>query len=172
MGTRRTSEEALKPDALGRREFIAWAGKRGIGLGLATVSLPTFLAACARDQEGAQTVATSPTSDEPRAIVGDVLDFELTSDDWEGAFGSVTFRLHKGAVDGKDVYYIRTDVSDEQYAQTEELVWVPKLAGMITAKTVGDAYFVSGGSSDQATVLSSEPGRDDFTPAWRVHDVS
>jgi hypothetical protein len=175
MKMRRKTTKPPAPDAVGRREFFMWAGKRGIGLSVAAVSLPSFLAACARDQEGAQTVATppaTPASDEPRAIVGDVIDFELTSDEWEGAFGFVTMRLHKGVVDGKDVFFIRTDASDEQYAKTEELVWVPKLAGLVTAKAVGDAYFVTGGTGDQATVLSSEPGRVDYTPAWRVHNVS
>lgn len=156
---------------LPRREFFAWAGKRGVGLGLAAASMPAFLAACARDQDEAQTVATPPATgggDGIRSIVGDVLDFELTSDDWEGAFGFVTFRLHKGVVDGNDVYYIRTDTSDEAFARSEELVWVPKLAGLNPAKATGTWYSISGGVDGQATVLSSEPGRDDYTPAWRV----
>ena len=159
---------------VGRREFLFWAGKRGVGVGLAAASLPAFLAACASDQEGAQTVATATpgSSDEPRAIVGDVIDFELTSDEWEGDFGFVTMRLHKGVVDGEDVYYIRTDASDEQYATDEELVWVPKLAGLVSAAAVGDAYFFTGGANGQGTVFSSEPGRDDYTPAWRVHNVT
>ncbi len=175
MKTRRRSPEPSSPDAVGRREFFHWAGKRGLGLSVAAMSLPTFLAACARDQDDAQTVATPPPGadvDEPRAIVGDVIDFELSSDEWEGAFGFVTMRLHKGVVDGKDVFYIRTDASDEAYAKQEELVWVPKLAGLVAAKALGDAYVVTGGADDQATVLSSEPGRADYTPAWRVNNVS
>ncbi len=161
-------------ERLGRREFFAWAGKRGAGVGLAAASMPAFLAACARDQDEAQTVATPPgsTEEDIRAIVGDVMEFELTSDDWEGAFGFVTFRLHKGVVGGNDVYYIRTDASDESFARDEELVWVPKIAGLNPAKATGDWYAISGGVDGQATVLSSEPGRDDYTPAWRIHRAS
>ncbi len=35
-----------------------------------------------------------------------------------------------------------------------------------------DAFLVTGGTDDQAIVLSSEPGRPDFTPAWRIHRVT
>lgn len=160
-----------QPQRLPRRAFFAWAGKSGVGLGLAAVSMPAFLAACARDQDDAQTVATPPAGqgEEIRAIVGDVVDFELTSDDWEGAFGFVTFRLHKAAVEGKDVYFIRTDTSDEAFARSEELVWVPKIAGLAAAGATGAWYSITGGVDGQATVLSSEPGKDDYTPAWRVN---
>lgn len=158
-----------RPDDLGRREFFAWAGKRGIGLGLAAASMPAFLAACARDEDPA-VGGPSPAAgeEEARAIVGDVLDFALTSQEWEGPFGFVTFRLHKAMVDGKDVYYIRTDASDEDFARTEELVWVPKMAGLNPANATATWYSISGGVDGQATILSSEPGRDDFTPAFRI----
>lgn len=157
---------------LARREFFTWAGKRGIGLGLAVTSMPAFLAACTRAAEDDPTLAgPSPTAsdDEIRAIVGDVLAFELTSEDWEGDFGFVTFRLHRGMAGGNDVYYIRTDTSDEAFARSEELVWAPKLAGLNPAEATGAWYEITGGVSEQAIVLSSEPGRDDYTPAWRVN---
>ncbi len=158
-------------ERLDRREFFAWAGKRGVGVGLAAVSMPAFLAACASGQDDAQTVATPPSTgneDDIRAIVGDVMEFELTSNEWEGAFGFVTFRLRKGVFDGNDMYYIRTDASDEDFARTEKLVWVPKMAGLNPAKATAAAYIISGGVDEQATVLSSEPGRDDYTPAWQI----
>lgn len=169
----RPPKDRERADAIARRDFILWAGKRGIGLGVAAMSLPAFLAACARDQDDAQTVAASPGAggDEGRAIVGDVVDFALTSDEWEGAFGFVTMRLHAGVVEGEDVFYIRTDASDKSYAETERLVWVPKIAGLAAAKATGDAYFIEGGVDDQPAVLSSEPGRDNYTPAWRVHNA-
>ena len=31
---------------------------------------------------------------------------------------------------------------------------------------------VTGGPDDQGVVLSSEPGRDDYTPAWTLHRVA
>ncbi|MEX0874625.1 MAG: hypothetical protein WD646_08550 [Actinomycetota bacterium] len=156
---------------LARREFFAWAGKRGAVLGLAATSMPAFLAACTRASDDEPALATSPTpgGDEIRAIVGDVIDFELTSDEWQGAFGFVTFRLHQAVVGGKDVYYIRTDTSDQEFAGAEELVWVPKLGGLLPAEATGAWYSITGGVDGQATVLSSEPGRDDYTPAWRIN---
>jgi hypothetical protein len=155
-----------QPRRLGRREFFAVAGRRGLQVGLAGMSLPALLAACSGDTGGALASPTATGTTEGK-IVGDVLDYALTGD-WEGAFGSVTFRLHRGVFNGKDVYFIRTDASDEGFAETEELVWVPKLAVLGTSGPAADAYLISGGVAGQATVLSTEPGRDDFTPAWRI----
>lgn len=152
-------------DTLDRRAFFALAGRRGLQLGLAGLSLPALLAACGRDD------GTGTTTQGVRQgkIVDDVLDYTLRSDDWKGAFGSVTFRLQRGVFDGKDVYFIRTDTSDQAFAKTEGLVWVPRIAGLATDGPAADAYLVSGGVPEQATVLSTEPGRPDFTPAWRIH---
>ncbi|MGH9004376.1 MAG: DUF7482 domain-containing protein, partial [Acidimicrobiia bacterium] len=84
----------------------------------------------------------------------------------------VTLRLHKGAFDGTDVYYIRTDASDQGFATAEKLIYVPKLKPLTAAGLSGRAYLVEGGAAGQATVLSTEPGRDDYTPAWTVHKVT
>lgn len=161
------------PSRFGRREFFVLAGRRGLQIGLAGVSLPALLAACSSDNGGALTGPTpTGTADLTEGkIVGDVLDYSLTGD-WEGAFGSVTFRLHKGVFNGSDVFFIRTDASDEAFAMTESLVWVPKLTVLAAQGPAADAYLISGGTSDQATVLSTQPGRKDYTPAWRVHRAS
>lgn len=37
-------------------------------------------------------------------------------------------RIRPGAYAGNDVYFVRTDASDESFASSEELVYVPKLA--------------------------------------------
>jgi hypothetical protein len=100
-------------------------------------------------------------------IVGDVLEHALRSDEWEGPFGFVTFRLHHGVFEGEDLYFIRTDTSDQAFAQMEGLVWAPKIAGLAAGGLAGDAYLVEG-TPDQPVVLSSAPGRPDFTPAWRI----
>lgn len=118
------------------------------------------------------TTTAAEAAEQARAIVGDVIEFELSSDDWEGDFGFVTMRVHKGAVDGSDVYFVRTDASDNDFATAEELVFVPNLAGLTGAGLSGAAYVVEGGVADQPTVFSSEPGRDDYTPAWTLHRVS
>jgi len=140
-------------------------------------STPAILAACGGDDDpalsGPATSQSSPgqANDEARAVIGEVVDFALTSRDWEGDFGSVTLRLHKGAVDGRDVYFVRTDASDRAYADRERLVWVPKIGGLAAPGLSGAAYLVESGAQGQATVLSSEPGRPDYTPAWTIHRV-
>jgi hypothetical protein len=88
-----------------------------------------------------------------------------TSDEWEGDFGFVTLRLRKGAVDGNDVYFIRTDASDVEFAREQGLVYVPKLKVLAQNGLAGTAVLFD--DDEQPVVLSSEPGRKD-TPAWRV----
>ncbi len=158
---------------VGRREFLAWASQRGLLLGVAGVSLPALLAACGGDEPaqggGPGTPDTRAAPRQGKPIVGDVLDHALGSEEWSGAFGFVTFRLHRGAVDGEDVWFIRTDASDKAYADQERLVWAPKLVTLLGGGLAGDAYLVSGGAEDQPVVLSSQPGRADYTPAWRLH---
>ena len=84
------------------------------------MSLPALLAACGDDNggtvaapgSGGTSTSAAQAAEEARAVVGDVIDFSLTPDGWEGAFGFVTMKLHKGAFDGKDLYFVRTDASD------------------------------------------------------------
>lgn len=158
-----------------RRAFFALAGRRGVGLGLAATSLPAILAACGDDGDGAGAAgspAAAPQATEGTAIVGDVLDYALTSSDWQGEFGWVRLRLHPAVVDGEEAWYVRTDASEQSYARREGLVFVPRIAGLAAAGFVGDAFMFTNGAGDQPTVLSSEPGRDDYTPAWRISEVT
>jgi hypothetical protein len=158
------------PSPIDRREFFAWAWRGTIGVG-ALGALPALLAACGRDEA---VVAPQPesVSAQGKVIVGDVLDHALTSGEWDGAFGFVTFRVHRAVFEGADAYLIRTDTSDQAFAEQEGLVYAPKLAGLAAAGLAGDAFLVSGGPEDQGVVLSSEPGRPDFTPAWRISRVT
>jgi hypothetical protein len=173
------------PVGLGRRQFLGWTGSRGLALGVGAVGLPALLAACGGDDDdgagsGAATTAPSgaavseaQAAEEARAIVGDVVDFGLTSDDWPGAFGFVTFQVRRGAVGGNDVYFVRTDTSDEDFAETEELVFVPKLASLTTGDGLtGAMYRFEDAGDDQPVVLSAEPGSDGYTPAWTLHRVT
>ncbi len=57
----------------------------------------------------------------------DVIDYQLSSDEWAGMYGAVTFRLHEGRFNGEPVYYIRTDASDSTFAEEVGLVYVPLL---------------------------------------------
>ena len=82
----------------------------------------------------------------------------------EGDFGFVTMRLHAGRVDGSDVYFIRTDASEETFAHAEGLVFVPKITELATPKLSG-AVYLEPDASDRPAIFSSEPERDDYTPA-------
>jgi hypothetical protein len=164
-------ERRLEPVRLDRREFFGWSWRGALRLG-ALGAVPSLLAACARDQPAVTAPAGEggPDAAQGEVIVGDVTEHALQSDEWEGAFGFVTFRLHHGVFDGQDVYFIRTDTSDQAFAQEEGLVWAPKIAGLAGGLS-GDAYLVDG-APDQPVVLSAAPGRSDFTPAWRINRLS
>ncbi|CAN5423521.1 hypothetical protein BH24ACT7_BH24ACT7_22610 [soil metagenome] len=166
---------------MGRRQFLGFVGSRSVALGMTGLALPTLLAACSDDDDGGvvgaggdgtTTTSEAQAAEEARAIVGDVVDFALTSDEWSGAFGFVTMRLRRGAFDGNDVYFVRTDASDQSFAQAEELVYVPKLASLTGDGLSAAAYVVEDASDDQPTVFATEPGRDDYTPAWSLHRVT
>jgi hypothetical protein len=148
---------------VGRRAFCA----RGIGLALATSSLPALLAACGDDDQSASSGDQRRRAGRP--VVGDVLDFSLRSGEWAGAFGFVKLRLHRAVYEGAPVYFIQTDASDEEFARERRLVHAPKIAPLAQAGLTGDLYLPEG---DQSAVVSAEPGRRDYTPAWRVHRVS
>jgi hypothetical protein len=161
-------ERPLDPSRLDRREFFRWTGRGAIRIGVLGAA-PSLLAACGRDEPAVTAPAgggaTAPT--QGQVIVGDVLDHALRSGEWDGPFGFVTFRLHHGLFKGQDVFFIRTDTSDQTFAQAEGLVWAPKIAALSAEGLTGDAYLLEG-AQDQPPVLSSAPGRPDFTPAWRI----
>lgn len=139
-------------------------------------------AACGDDDEDdragtpASDAATraAAASEKGRALVGDVLDHDLRSDRWRGEFGFVTFKLHAGVVDGQPAYFIRTDASDQRFADTEKLVYVPKMEEAVKAggRGLSNIYLVSNGVPDQPAVLSSAPHKPDYSPAFRVHRVT
>ncbi|MDQ3963326.1 MAG: hypothetical protein M3277_05350 [Actinomycetota bacterium] len=168
-------QRAVKTNVVDRRQFLIQGTKKGVGFSLLGLAAPSLLAACAADTatetaSGASPGAPSPAGDgDATALVGDVLDFALTSPEWEGPFGFVVFRLHRAVVDGKDAFFIRTDASDQEFASQESLVWAPKIGGLARQGLSGEAYFFDDG--DQPVVLSSEPGRPDYTPAWRANRV-
>lgn len=111
---------------------------------------------------------------EVQVLVGDVLEYDLDANGrWDGPFGSVTFQMHKGHVDGTDVMFIRTDASDRDFAEQEGLVFVPLMANALQAEgSYANLYLFINGADGQGTVLTSVPGHDEYTPAFRVHHVS
>jgi hypothetical protein len=48
-------------------------------------------------------------------------------------------RLRHALVDGADVTFIRIDASDQAFAETEQLVFVPRMAGLAD-ELAGTAY--------------------------------
>jgi hypothetical protein len=151
-----------------RRQLI---GRGAVALA-AGGGLPAFLAACGDDEDGgsgAGAARTATTEGEP--IVGDVRDFALSSDEWEGAFGFVSMRLHRGLADGRECWFIRTDASDEEFARREGLVFAPKLQALAVSRDTNDIYLVEGGVEGQAALISVAPGDRGYTPAWRVNRV-
>lgn len=161
-----------------RRQFLSWASSRGVALGVGGAAL---LAACGDDDDaanpssgggGTTTTTLAEANEQAEAVVGDVVDFALTSDDWAGDFGFVTMAIHPGTFDGNDVWFVRTDTSDADYAASEQLVHVPKLGPLSGDGLSGNAYIVEDAGDDQPIVFSSEPGRNDYTPAWTLHRVT
>ena len=106
-------------------------------------------------------------------LVKDVVDYSLTSGEWEGAFGFVTFNLHEAFFNGDMAYHIRTDASDPDFAKEQGLLHVPLLNAIIPNEDLSAPYYVfESGVDEQRPVLSTIPAMDDFTPALRVHQVS
>lgn len=155
---------------LTRRTFLqATAGAAG------AAALAPILPRAVRAQDAAALQVTSPvptTVDQVTVLVSDVLDFTLHGDfPWNG--GSVTFRLHEGWVDGQPVHFVRTDASDQAFAEHEGLVFVPLLAAVRTKEgALGRLFLFEGGAEGQLPVLSTAPGYDDFTPLLHVHRVT
>ncbi len=147
---------------LTRRTMLA----AGVGFGAAAISRNIPLA---HAQE-----STPQSTAEAQAIVGDVVDFTLTPEDrWEGPFSSVTLKLHQAWFDGGDAWFIRTDASDAAFARAEGLVHVPLLGNALEAEgSYARLYRFDGGVEGQRPVLSTVPGGDDFTSAFRLHDVT
>lgn len=127
-----------------RREFLRAAA----GAGVFAACAPAFT------RGPGQVVSPTPMSErEARRLVGDVLDFKLRGPfKWNG--GSVTMRLHPAFFDGEKAFFVRTDASDPEFARREALV-----------------YLFEGGAPEQVPVLSTIPGRPDFTSLYLVHRV-
>lgn len=183
------------PTLLDRRVFLRRSGRLGIAIGV--LGTGGLLSACgggddAADAAGdtgaeaaastappaaaasaaASEAASASAQGEGTAILGDVLDFALVSDEWDGAFGFVDFRLHRAHVDGNDVYVIHTDTSDEDFGRDQGMLVVPKLANLAGTDLAGRAILVDNGVDEQGMIFSSEPGRDDYTPACQVQRVT
>ncbi len=137
-----------------RREFLRWSAAAGLALPLSG-AVGQIL----------QVAAAAPAV---KKNVADVIRFSTRPQGWPGQFGFVTFRLRPVFFDSERAYHIRTDASDKTFAQQVGLVHVPKLAKALTANATSEYYTFTNGASGQLPVISTIPGRDDFTPAFRL----
>lgn len=166
------------PRVLQRRRFLA------LTAGSAAAILIT--AACGDDDDSGSPTSipsaggnASPASPAVKSgklagsvVVGDVLDHVLWSDKWKGDFGSVTFKLHHGLVDGQDSYFIRTDASDKAFATAEKLVHVPLMQQAIKSGKGLAAIYLFENAPAQLPILSTSPHKADYSPAFRIHRVT
>ena len=144
----------------------------GLGLGAATLGGAVQLRSVRAQSTPAS--GTPVAGEEVVAIVGDVVDFTLEPEGrWSAPVGSVTLRLHLGFFEGEDAWFIRTDASDADFAKTEGLVWVPLLSRALLAEgRFANIYLFDQGAEGQRPVVSTVPGRPEFTSAFRVHRVA
>ncbi|MCP4359204.1 MAG: hypothetical protein GY796_14415 [Chloroflexi bacterium] len=166
------SQKIKLHNSVSRRQFLRLT---------AISSGAALLAACgangsgsnAAESSGAATVAPRATAtpspeSEAKVMVEDVLDFVLESDEWAGQYGSVTFRLQEGRHNDNPVYFIRTDSSDQSFAQEVGLVHVPLLAN---GKEVAESIYLF--SDGRPPILSSTPDDGEtFTSLFQVKNVS
>jgi len=170
---------------LNRRHFLQGAAFAGTAAVLAACN-PRGAGASFTFAPPDSPVATSPLSPAPTVtspnptpngaasvLVKDVVDYQLRGPyKWNG--GSVTMRLHEGRLDGKPIYFVRTDASDAAFAREVRLVFVPILR--LAAQKQGGAgrifLFGNDAAAGQLPIMSTGPGKADFTPLYRVNRVA
>jgi hypothetical protein len=153
---------------LSRRGFLQ-ASAATVGAAALAGVLPRALLAQS-DPAILGVTSPNPTPDgQATVLVDDVLDFRLRGDfAWNG--GWVQFRLHEGRLDGESIWFIRTDASDQTFASDEGLVFVPLLA--LARSVEGGTGVIYVFDDGRPSVLSTGPGRDDFTPLYEVVNVA
>jgi hypothetical protein len=162
---------------LSRRNFLKGLGGGAAAALLANAGLPAAFASDTRifaDTIGrAQAARALQMMPDVELLVGDVIGFQLESSAWEGAFGSVTFQMHQAWYNGENVYYIRTDASDADFAAEQKLVSVPLLnAVMATESAASTLYTFENGAADQYPVVSTIPANEDYSSAWHIQRVT
>lgn len=167
---------------LDRRRFLQGAAFAGTAATLAACgagSSSSAAPAVSAEPPATPSPAASVTSPNPTldgaatVLVKDVVEFELRGPyEWNG--GSVTMRLHEGWLDGQPIYFVRTDASDEAFASEVGLVFAQVLRLALEKEgAVGRIFLFGDDAADgQVPVLSTGPGRDDFTPLYRVNRVT
>jgi len=165
-----------------RRQFLRMSALGGSALALvacganapeptATPAPPTATAVPPTDVPPTATpnLPAPAAAVEAEVLVGDVLDFALTSDEWIGSFGWVTFQLHEATYNGESAYFIRTDASDPTYASDNGLVFVP-LLNVARGKEITNTMYVF--ADGRAPVIASVPGNDDYISLFDLINVT
>lgn len=152
-----------------RRKGLKLAGAAGLA---ALVGQPHLRTAVA--QPSTPTAGTPVPGQEVVVIVGDVVDFTLEPEGrWPAPVGSVTLRMHPGFFEGGDAWFIRTDASDQAFAEEQGLVYVPLLQNALKAEgSYAEIYLFGQDAEGQRPVVSTVPGQEEFTSALRVHTVT
>ncbi len=158
---------------LSRRRFLKNVGM-GAGMALlANMGVPHVFAQDSTTGGGSQQIVGGTFTPDVELLCGDVIGFQLESDQWEGAFGSVTFQIHQAWYNGESAYYIRTDASDETFATENHLVFVPLLNAALSAEAATSRlYTFDNPAEGQYPVLSHVPTDEAYSPAWHVHRVT
>lgn len=161
-----------KQSPISRRQFLRLGTLAGGGLVLAACSPKAGSNGGTEGSTNAPAAAPrtpTPASLESEAdvLVKDVMDFVFESDEWEGMYGSVTFKLQEGRYDGKPIYFVRTDASDATFAETVGLVHVPLL---INGKDVAKPLYLF--DDDRLPVFSTSPAEEDYVSLFEVKQVS
>lgn len=151
-----SNEHSLISQGLSRRRFLELLAATG-----ATLPLAAGFGRLLPAAEAAVAAA-------PKKNVADVLRFSTKAQGWKGSFGFVTFRMHPVFIDGERAYHIRTDASDTDFARRVGLVHVFRLGAALKNGDHADYYTFSGGAPGQLPVVSTVPGRGNYTPAFRL----
>ncbi|MDA0991758.1 MAG: twin-arginine translocation signal domain-containing protein [Verrucomicrobia bacterium] len=114
-------------------------------------------------------VTPAGAAEAAEVIVGDVLDFALSSDDWPGAFGWVQLKIHEATYNGESAWFIRTDASDPAYAQENGLVFVP-LLNVARGKDFVNTLYVF--DDERPPVIASIPGNEDYISLFNIVQVT
>jgi len=156
---------------LSRRNFLKGLGAGTGAMLLANMGLPAVLAQDSDMMD--DMMQSSMMSPDVELLCGDVVGFQLESDMWPGAFGSVTFQFHTALYNGERAYYIRTDASDPAYAEENRLVFVPLLNAALSADgATSKLYTFENPAAEQYPVISHVPTDEAYSPAWHVHRVT
>lgn len=167
----------MSQKTISRREFLRLGAMGGGALlltacGGAVASPPTPTPRPPTPTPEPPTPAPAASTDqiEEKVLVGDVQDYALTSDDWPGAFGFVTFTLHEALYNGQSVYYIRTDASDPTFAQENGLVHVPLLNVAAGRPDLANSFYMFDG--DRPPVLGAAPGDENYSSLFQIKQVT